>query len=120
MNNFVAGHGWPGLSTRPITDESWEGARTQFCAAFMGALQAGVYPKKLIIKEITVQAVRSAFDASVSFQIETQMGRNAFSNRSLLEFAGRAAVGILHRQHLLGAHRCIAEMAHGLWFGQGG
>lgn len=94
----------------------------KFYEVFMQALQAGVYPKKLIIKELTVQAVRAAFDASLSFQIETQMHMrgNAISNGGLLEFAARAAVGILHRQHPLGAHHCIAEMAHGLWSGHQG
>lgn len=93
---------WPGLTTKPITDESWEGVRVVFLHAFKHALDEGIYPKKLIIKELTEQAVRLAFDKSVALQIKVQQegdgNRKALGARTAMrEFAGRVAVSALHR-----------------------
>lgn len=105
-HNFIVGCQWPGLSTRPVTDESWEAVRRLFYNVFMGALSTGLYPKKLITKALTEEAVRTAFDISLHFQIEVQQELDMDSNRKLLAFAGRAAVGILHGRSTFDAHHC--------------
>lgn len=95
-------HGkWPGLSTKPITDESWEGVRGVFYRSFEDALNAGVYPRRFIVKKLTENAVRLAFNTSVALQIKVQeegdIDRSALgASTAMRVFAGRAAVSVPH------------------------
>ena len=99
--NILLREEWPGLTTKPITDELWEGVRGVFHRSFEHALSSSIYPKKLIVKELTEEAVKIAFDASVALQIKVQqegdIDRSALEARTAMrEFAGRTAVSALH------------------------
>lgn len=105
-------HGnWSGLTTKPITDKSWEGIRKIFFQSFSEALASGVYPRKLIVRDLTLKTVKLAFDSSVALQIKVQeqgdTDVSALEARTALRmFAGRAAVSVLHCSPTFDTHHC--------------
>lgn len=95
--NLYACADWPGLTTKPITDETWKVVRGIFFQSFEKALRTGTYPRKLVVKDLTESAVNSAFDSSVTLQIKLQQqkwsdGRALQDEITMQTFAGRAAV----------------------------
>lgn len=99
--NILIRENWPGLSTKPITDESWEDVRGVFFRSFEEALNTGIYPRKPIARELTERAVKIAFNASIALQIKVQQqgdtdGSALEARTAMRVFAGRAAVSVLH------------------------
>jgi hypothetical protein len=109
--NILVGQDWPGLSMKPMADESWEDAQRIFSQSFKAAMNAGFYPRKSIIKVLTENAVKLAFNGSVSLQVKVQQQGDAHTShleaRSAMRmFAGCAAVSSLHCRLILNANHC--------------